>query len=106
MCLLREMLTWCGFSYSLSFSCLILPSLPSALLGINPKAGHVGGMSHNECFFHKTLMAVHWYWEVVRKSFVLWLLLLAVLLIANLVYPGVELSLCLLSHLAEKEELL
>lgn len=57
---------------------LILSSPPSALLGISPKAGHVGGTSHSECFLYKMRMAVYWYWEVVRKSSELWPLLLAV----------------------------
>lgn len=67
-------------------------SLPSAVLGIDPEAGHMGGTSHNECFFYKMLTAVYWYWEVVRRSSGLWPLLLAVLLIASLVARSVTLA--------------
>lgn len=62
------------------------------MLGIDPEAGHMGGTSHNECFFYKMLTAVYWYWEVVKRSSGLWPLLLAVLLIASLVARSVTLA--------------
>lgn len=68
----------------------------------------MGGTSHNECFFYKMLMAVYWYWEVVRRSSGLWPLASALSSVADSqlsVARSVTLTVPV-SHLAEKEELL